>query len=126
MKILKNLLGENAKIHGDSIFLESGSNDDGIWVKLPDGTKFCAKSDVELVYDSTTRLAKNWDFPILFTGKPVVLPVQENTIPIESLKSGTFGTGADINYANIRYFTGTGLTAGINDKRVVHVFAIGR
>lgn len=79
MKILKNLLGENAKIHGDSIYLESGSNDDGDWVLLPDGRKKCTLL-VELNQLSIPTKAgilsrsnsQTWNFPIPFEEPPTV------------------------------------------------------
>lgn len=45
MRVFKNMLGDNSKIHAGSISFDSG---DG-WIKLPDGTLICYDTIVETV-----------------------------------------------------------------------------
>lgn len=80
MKILKNLLGDQSKIHADSIHFESGSNDDGHWIRYPDGTLECYKYIHSQTLSTsastengiqTYRAAIPWDFPIPFSSSQI-------------------------------------------------------
>lgn len=105
MKILKNLLGENAKIHGDSIFLESGSNDDGYWVRFPDGMQACVIPEKNLVKSSDYYLAGGGSFPQRFKeADVVVIPifVKDSKAPIGRFTSTNINElGFNLWYQNI-------------------------
>lgn len=97
MRVLKNLFGDNSKIHADeivvgtsllsrllsaSVIVESGSNANGSYVKFGDGTMIC-----KIKYGLTTevtasgnnqsltiyKLVRTWIFPAAFYETPTVV-----------------------------------------------------
>lgn len=79
MKILKNLFGDNTKIHADeiivgtsllnrllgaSVIVESGTNANGSYVKYGDGTMICY---ARKIYDGNV-LGTSFNFPASFHG----------------------------------------------------------
>lgn len=125
MKILKNLLGENAKIHGDSIFLESGSNDDGYWVKLPDSTQICIIPVRSLSKSTNFYLAGGGIFPLPFKDSNVVVTpiiVEDSTTPVGRLvQRAVSETGFNLWYQNV-----TGPFTGGSYMLKFRAIAIGR
>lgn len=97
----------------------------GYYVRYGNGLQICFISNLNLEYESQSRLATNWNFPASFIGTPVLLPVQENSLGTEITRGGTFGTGAVSDYGHIRYFSPFGTTFGSSDQRIAHAVAIG-
>lgn len=98
MRVLKNLLGDGSKMHGDSIYLESGSNDDGNWVKLPDGT---------IVSRHTSSVGTNkfiWNFPIEFTQGLEVFALPINNIGFSQLGGSKTTKSVTIQSASNTFF----------------------
>ena len=85
MKILKNLFGNNTKIAtseiadetgrllSDSVIVESGSNENGSWIKFADGTMICQRNFSGIMCNVTEGPLKRsneqlWDYPQPFIG----------------------------------------------------------
>lgn len=93
MKILKKLFGGGTKIHvdeiadsqgrllGDSVIVDSGSNENGSWIKFADGTMICRKlinlGNTDLgagTFDDPYRTGTtNWIFPQPFVSANLIV-----------------------------------------------------
>lgn len=52
--------------------IERGSNANGEYVKLADGTLVCLKTNVQLVHASSDRMDVGWTYPSVFSAPPLV------------------------------------------------------
>lgn len=125
MKILKNLLGDQSKIHGDSIYIEHGSNDDGYWVKLPEGTLICMRTYLVDRNVGSSGSAETVPLPAFF---------QSNSMLFADFAANASG-GAFSNIANLSdvHVTASSedwqIRASVNTKtlnQTLVLFAIGR
>lgn len=120
MNILKNLLGNQSKIHvdeiavvaglllGDAVIVESGSNANGDYVKLGNGWMICFQfKNVNIAIATTEGSARvsdvmNWIYPMSFMDRPVVLTGihTSSSIPFTSITKniGTSSVGIQFMY----------------------------
>lgn len=126
MKILKNLLGENAKIEGSVIYLEHGSNDDGYWWKLPSGLQIIYNNNLELL-----QVSNSWLRRYVNSAKPFVRNKFVGfAIPTGGTNNmhnrGPIEVNIDSDRAIISVHVGTGASFTSNDTLPINLILIGQ
>ncbi|MBG23762.1 MAG: hypothetical protein CMF22_10605 [Idiomarinaceae bacterium] len=107
-------------VGGDPI-VESGSNSDGGWTRLADGSQVCYNSSL----GTGTSQPQNWTFPIAFTGGYSVLGSVQSANPDSAIVmkvSGKNTTSVNLNWIWIQEGGISGLTVNIQSD----VFVFGK
>jgi hypothetical protein len=104
---------------GQSTTVESGSNANGFYIRLSDGTQMCWHSFSITPSASNTPTLGAWTFPIAFSATPYVQVSVNSTVPGTTV-TGWSSSGATTTATNV-YVTRANTTT-----TVMLVFAIGR
>ena len=109
--------------------VESGSNENGNWVKFADGTQICwyngtiALAATSTEYGSLFTGAETWTFPMAFATSNVVVSVGLFRL-LTGASWGSVGTPPTPTSVSVRYFDIASRVAGSSAS--VGFFAIGR
>lgn len=80
-------------VNGDPV-VESGSNTDGSWVKLAEGTQICYTITLSYSYSNGSQLSATWTFPQIFISG--AKPAPDCGLPTSSSSfTNTLFQGAD-------------------------------
>lgn len=86
-----NLSGTLEWVSGSDANGTSGSNANGTWRKLPDGTQFC-QTEMTFPANPGASQAKLWTFPATFVVPPHVTVTPESTAP-QNISTGVWDRG---------------------------------
>lgn len=70
----KGVSSKHGYFYGDNEIplIESGSNANGDWIKLYDGTLICVNRGLNVTYTNSASLTKTWTYPYSFIDLPIV------------------------------------------------------
>ena len=121
----KNIHPQNQQALYENNVIESGSNENGSWVRYADGTQICWFNAV-LVYGATSRLQLNTTLPVSFIDTPIGMVSKDASSVASNIFRGSPGISLSTGSSTVRLFaTGTDTYAS-GDTATLQCIVIGR